>query len=179
MGDPTVLGWAVTLLYLVAALLTGWASQRRSGNKYDPLAFRLLSAFCWLLGVNKQLDVHHWLIVGVKFGAKGLGLGHYKYAIRWLLLSGAAFVALAATAYLLLLAVRSSRSVRIAVSGLVLVLVYAVLRASIFSRLTTSEFDPNPHLWRHLEGLLELIGTLLMLAGARLQLRSTRRGRPG
>jgi len=62
-GDPTVIGWAITIFYVVAGLLclycTGFLDARR--------AFQISRSFAWfwwlvavlliLLGINKQLDV--------------------------------------------------------------------------------------------------------------------------
>ena len=81
IGDPTVLGWTIVVLYLSTASLCAWAlhvarlgarravdfpGDRRFRNR--SAAYRasfcfwaLLAGLCLFLGINKQLDLQGWL----------------------------------------------------------------------------------------------------------------------
>lgn len=63
INDPTVVGWVVFGLYVVAALLC-WQSQRTNAKALDrrPTSWGVLSFVLLSLAVNKQLDLHTLVI---------------------------------------------------------------------------------------------------------------------
>lgn len=65
INDPTVVAWVVWGLYVIATLLC-WQSQRMSSKaracKKRPASWGVLSFVLFLLSVNKQLDLHTFVI---------------------------------------------------------------------------------------------------------------------
>lgn len=79
IGDPTVLGWTVTLAYLLAAASSGVRARRSVAVTRARLLWSSLAAITAFLAVNKQLDLQVWLDrVGRRVVRE---LGWYPY--RW------------------------------------------------------------------------------------------------
>src|SRR5262245_10609472 len=65
IGDPTPMGWATVVAYLLAAVACGWAAveDRRVGRRTGrgrPAFWWILAVLLLLLGINKQLDLQTW-----------------------------------------------------------------------------------------------------------------------
>lgn len=68
IGDPTIQGWTITILYFVAVALCVWAAlrayfrhRRGAGGLNHVYFWAGLGLLLLLLGINKQLDLQTWL----------------------------------------------------------------------------------------------------------------------
>jgi hypothetical protein len=147
IGDPTTIAWCIVVAYAVAVGLAVWAFlTARRGQRLligiDPQEScnQRVLARLWLviaivmlaLGVNKQLDLQTWLLQTVR--RKAYEGGWYDnrrtYQVEFI---GAALVLATLTAGLLAYLLRRVlRRVLIAVSGLVTLTVFVVIRAASF-----------------------------------------------
>ena len=99
-NDPTVMGWALTGAYFLAAVAAGWAAgwaawrAGAAGPPRERTAWGLLALALGLLGLNKQLDLQNLL----RDRSRELYLEQGWYASRHLL------IGLALTGVLLALA---------------------------------------------------------------------------
>ena len=95
-NDPTVMGWALTAAYFLAAVAAGWAAGRTEAARppMERAAWSLLAWSLLVLGLNKQLDLQNLL----RDRARELYLEQGWYASRHLL------IGLALTGVLLALA---------------------------------------------------------------------------
>ena len=137
-GDPDLLGWAITLAYLIAAALcvrTAKAARRVRRDELGPDtpgAWGLLAAGLLLLGLNKQLDLQIIVReVGVAF-IGFLGMNEHR---RWF---GRAFVLLMGLFLLRVMATATrrvrghTRGHRLLLTGLALLACFAVVRAGTY-----------------------------------------------
>jgi hypothetical protein len=138
MGDPDVLGWATTVAYLLAAVLSARTATAARGAPPDsppgdrPGPWWLLAAGLLLLGLNKQLDLQ---ILVRELGIRFIALLGMDAQRRWF---GRAFVVLMAVFLLRVMrtAVREmrghTRGHRLLLTGLALLACFAVVRAGTY-----------------------------------------------
>ncbi len=68
IGDPTIIGWIITLAYFIMALLCWWTGMAEKKNilnicRHDSHVLWFgLAALLFVLGLNKQLDLHTLII---------------------------------------------------------------------------------------------------------------------
>jgi hypothetical protein len=136
IGDPTVVGWLTTMLYLVAWVSCGilarkpvLADPRRSRERR---AWRSISVLFLFLGINKQLDLQTALTEA------GRKLAYYEGWYEQRQFVQLAFIALIAvtcliSAITLLIWVRDGPiSTWLALIGTTLVIGYVLIRAALF-----------------------------------------------
>ncbi len=163
-GDPTVIGWTVTIGYLLASLLLATAGMlsNRAVDQSDPTEpWWSLSALMAALGLNKQLNFQTLLLdLGREF-AKSEGW----YADRRLLqVAFVALIGLIACAFTYRILRRPSRSPRLVgwKIGLTIILTYCLVRAAEINHLKSS--NPQTRIAHSAFWSLELFGILFMLA---------------
>jgi len=69
IGDPTLIGWTITLAYFIITFLCFWSGLAEKKNILD--SHRSLGHILWfglaillfVLGLNKQLDLHTLMIL--------------------------------------------------------------------------------------------------------------------
>jgi hypothetical protein len=137
----------------------------------ERITWSLLSALCFALGVNKQLDLQTSFINLGREIVSATGLRQYK----WILLATFSLflaVALAALIWLLLRFVRRlTRPVQISVFGMSALFVFVFARALQFQHLA---FD-DPRSQTSWLGLLELLAIGFVWGGAALRVHFLRR----
>ncbi|MFK8004040.1 MAG: hypothetical protein AB8H86_31030 [Polyangiales bacterium] len=164
IGDPTVLGWSVTVAYLLTfLLLTANALKARSRN--EPFSFWAFSSVIILaLGVNKQLDLQTWFGASAKTWVQAQGLYEHRRTLQL------AFVVTLAVGGLIVLwllrrwIVRSGKRYRLVALGLAVSGVFVVTRAAsihVLDRLLGSA-----DLTEALAATLEISALALMIFGA-------------
>lgn len=164
IGDPTVLGWSITVAYLLTFfLLSANALKARSRN--EPFSFWVFSAvLIFALGINKQLDLQTWFGASAKTWVQAQGLYEQRRTLQL------AFVATLAVGGLLVLwllrrwIVRSGKRYRLVALGLAVSGVFVVTRAAsihVLDRLIGSA-----DLTEALAATLEISALVLMLFGA-------------
>jgi hypothetical protein len=135
IGDPTPLGWATAAAYVLGAVACARAGRRegRAGTG-GAATWLVLAALMAALGANKQLDLQTAFTVAGRRLAKAQGWYDQRRAYQ------AAFIAAVAGAGLLALGVlgwftrRHWRRQGLALLGVVLLVVFVVIRASSFHR---------------------------------------------
>ncbi len=158
-GDPTLIGWLVTIIYFTAAALALSAMLRARGWALaDERRFWLvLAGILFFLGLNKQLDLQTFLTQIARDLARAEGWYRQRRPIQAVFLLVVTIAGGAALFYLLRRFRRSHRSVKLAGAGLVLIALYVLTRAASF---------------HHVDALLGLrlgevrLGWILELSGA-------------
>jgi hypothetical protein len=136
IGDPTVVGWLTTVLYLICSV-SCWILARKLGlatvrTSRERRAWRSISVLFLFLGINKQLDLQTALTVA------GRMLAHYQGWYEQRQLVQIEFIALIAamcliSAITLLIWVRDAPiSTWLALIGTTLVIGYVLIRAASF-----------------------------------------------
>ncbi len=151
IGDPTWIGWTITIVYFVAALL---CLRRRHERVWLGLGLAML-----FLGFNKQLDLQELL----KDVAKQAAFREGWYAERHYVQTafGVAFLGLSATSLVQIIrfAIRRPRPVQLSLFGAAVVLSFVALRVASFEQLGINLSDT-------LNAALELGGICVVALGA-------------
>jgi hypothetical protein len=131
IGDPSVMGWVTVAAYATAALLSLRCARRAA----EPLEFRfwvVLTAALVLLGINKQLDLQSLFTQTARDMAFAQGWYEnrrlYQAAFIGFLITGG----LAVAALLLWAVRRLPLSTQVAAAGLVVLIVFVVIRGASF-----------------------------------------------
>jgi len=133
IGDPTILGWVTTVVYLLAVICTYKQMVASKVGGGDARFWLILTITLILLGINKQLDLQTWLTEVVRTDAQAQGW----YAARRLV--QAAFVIflglsmLVALGSLYLLSENSRwRRYKLVWIGMLLLCMFVLMRAATF-----------------------------------------------
>lgn len=141
IGDPTVLGWTITVGYAfacwlalsAAAAASGWRGHEVRGARIGEGILRfwlLVSVVLLVLGLNKQLDLQRLLTETAREIAKDGGWYRGRKPIQYAVL-GAAFLASAAAAAWMLWALRRHfRAIAPAIAGLMILAAYVAMRGT-------------------------------------------------
>lgn len=163
-GDDTPMGWAVTVAYFVAALLTFDAARRVGAPREVERFVRGIAIALAVLGFNKQLDLQTTFFTVGGHLARVVGLGEQRELLHgaWLLAALAALTALAWAGVTRLRA--HARRVAPMAIGCAAFVTFVVLRIAVFGRLGAAlGID---WLDSELPGLLELAAIALLAVGA-------------
>lgn len=187
IGDPTVLGWVTTVGYLIAAGLCGAYALRARKTTHEenivhrPSSFRpSSSAFWWslavfmlLMGFNKQLDLQVLVLQVARQISKEQGWFAERDAVRKGIILGFAFMSLILLVWLGWACRRVWRRYILAVSGIVLLVIFVLIRAS-GNRLVILGYQPGRF---PMYSILEVGGIVCVAVSALIELR--RVGRTG
>lgn len=95
IGDPTLMGWIITIAYAVAALLCfrttliSWHQASRSSTSTRRTLFWLVvTLFAFFLGVNKQLDLQTWLTETGRIVAREQGWYEQRHVVQMWFVAG-------------------------------------------------------------------------------------------
>jgi hypothetical protein len=183
VGDPTVAGWTLVALYLLAATAAWWA--RRAGRRGAAAsrrwpgperrgadrsaAYRAHSVFwlvllvvCTLLGVNKQLDLQAWITDVVRTLAVEQGWHEERRVVQAVIVGVIGIGGLAALAGIVAVTRRLLPRHLPAFIALGVLLAYAALRTVSLHHLDAVLRDRTLG-WRH--GELIEAGAVLCIAG--------------
>jgi hypothetical protein len=164
IGDPTPLGWTVTLAYLLTAAICLQAA--RLSPQAEKNIWRCLALVLLALGINKELDLQSLLTDVARTLARSEGWYAYRRGVQTAFLIAIAIVIVAAAAGLIRLARGKRAGVLIGLTGMILLLGFILARAASFhltDRLLRQEVAGLG--WN---GIFELAGIMLVAAGALL-----------
>lgn len=170
IGDPGLVPWFAVFLYALVVIFSLKAARRRSRGGRR-LFWATLAACALFLGLNKQLDLQTLILRCGRVAATSAGWAAYRRLLE--AVAGIA-IAVAAAVIVIRLAARFRRldsAIRIALTGVVLIILFIVSRSSgilhlpMLSGLTSPPLRP----W------IEIAGASLILLGA---WRGSRRERP-
>lgn len=130
IGDPTLLGWGITVVYLLTVILLV-ANVFKARGRNEPFSFWAFAAVSVLaLGLNKQLDLQTWLGESAKAWVLANGLYEQR---RMLQLGFVVALALGGGIAVWLLRrwiLRVGKRYRLVALGLGLCVCFVVLRAA-------------------------------------------------
>jgi hypothetical protein len=130
IGDPTFMGWIVTLAYLAAAALCLRSGQAAGGKE---ASFWKWASLCLLLlGLNKQLDLQTLLIDVARQWARAGGWYQHRRLFQAIFILGLALAGIAGVCKLAREFRSSGRAVKGAIFGLSLTLLFVLIRAASF-----------------------------------------------
>lgn len=167
LGDSGLEAWLVTFGYLAAALLCFWAALRTlkepSGQVSHAGMWLASGAVLLFMGLNKQLDFQLLMFFEVRRMAREQGW--YAYRHEFVAACGAAAGLAAVVGFAVLVRLRAGlgRGSRVAVFGLFVLLVFALLRAAGITHIGAAlgGFAGRSHYTN-----LEALGVAFAIAGA-------------
>ncbi len=158
-GDPTFIGWAVCLLYLVVSLLCLHRTKRAPRiSPKECIFWRLICGICLVLGLNKQLDLQTSLLSLARSWGHSVRLYQYKYYLKvgfMTLLTGSAL----AVSLVVWRALHPAREeTQKAAFGMSLIAAFVLLRAGRFQGLPFFLQIGNFG-----EAIIEVLGLMIVL----------------
>jgi hypothetical protein len=140
IGDPTPMGWMTVVAYLAASLAC-WraAAARRKTNRHEKSRsapfWSLLSLILLFLAINKQLDLQSALTELGRRLIREQGWYDRRRELQLLFIMSVAGLGCAVLGGLGWMARRTSRGRLLALTGLIFLVVFIVVRASSFHRI--------------------------------------------
>jgi len=129
IGDPTPLGWATVLAYLVACGFALRAAGRDIPNIRVWLSFGVILG---LLAINKQLDLQSLLTALAREEARIGGWYDHRRTVQEIFILGLLVLSFGAGVSLLCLTRRRGRNLQVAASGMIFLLLFVFVRAASF-----------------------------------------------
>ncbi len=158
VGDPTVLGWVITLMYLLLALKS-YFNAKVADRRHE--AYRFWWSVCYvflLLGINKQLDLQTSFLKSLKELAIATGLQSQKSVLKVMLVVFVACLLIGCAWLTKRTLAESIKRHKIVWLGLLLLFVFIFARTVIFNHLLAHlETTERWSAWLELSALL-LIG---------------------
>ena len=131
IGDPTIIGWLIVAAYITAALLSiACAVNSKKDPQKEKQVFWIVTAIIMaLLAVNKQLDFQTYLLAVARNAARHQGWYRQRHIFQAIVLVVMAVAGIAAISFAIR-HLRNIRGQRLAFCGLVLLLVFIVIRGA-------------------------------------------------
>lgn len=134
INDPTGLAWFVVASYFAGATLA-FLAGRSSVERRDARFWCAAAILLVLLGLNKELDLQSFLTDSARSLTHATGWYEQRRLLQALFLVALALAALSMVAVLAKWLRRSPRPVKVAATGIVLLLAFILLRAASFHHL--------------------------------------------
>lgn len=131
IGDPTALGWLTVLGYL-AALIGALACARRASATKEFHFWAVSCALLLCLGLNKQLDLQTLLTQTGRDVAFAQGWYSSRRTVQSVFIVILGIIAVLAAAWMRSAFRQAPRATRLAGAGMVLILVFVLLRGASF-----------------------------------------------
>lgn len=131
MGDNSILAWLVVLAYAAGALATVAAAQKAS--RRERRLWLLAAAALLLLGLNKQLDLQSIFINSVRDLAHAQGWYESRRTLQRIFIGGLSAAGIVGALLLLSWLRGSSATIKVAVAGLLALVLFVVVRAASFT----------------------------------------------
>lgn len=166
IGDPSVAGWIIVVLYGWAAAMIGWLLQGSGALRGQDMArerwfWHMLLAALVLLGINKQLDLQTALTELGRAVALAQGWYAERHQVQQVFIAGGVIAGLLVLAVAWYLVSGTRTSTRTAMLGGALLVCFVLLRAASFHHVDKwlGQGLAGPRFARLLEsGALLLIG---------------------
>ena len=131
IGDPTALGWLTVLGYLTA-LIGALACARRASAKKEFHFWVVSCALLLCLGLNKQLDLQTLFTQTGRDVAFAQGWYSSRRTVQFVFIAILGIMALLVAAWMRSAFRQAPRTTRLAGAGMVLILVFVLLRGASF-----------------------------------------------
>lgn len=134
IGDPTIIGWLTTGLYLAAAglcAICAWRSDRISPvnhPRHHRVFWQTLTVVMLLMAINKQLDLQSWLMLIGRKVASAQGWYSQRQIVKKWFITGIAISSLILIMWLGWTCRRVIRHYGLALFGIMLLLTFIVVR---------------------------------------------------
>ena len=158
IGDPTWIGWLITVAYLVSAVLCFRAFSVAAVDVRR--IWLVLGIGMLLLGFNKQLDLQELLKEIGKRIAYRDGWYAQRRQVQAVFAATVIGVGMAATIRTFLVARRQSKAVQLSLLGTGLILAFIAMRVALFEHLGL------PFLGENVNALVELSGITCVALGS-------------
>lgn len=177
IGDPTVMGWVTVAMYVLVAMCCFLVREIDPDDGSDTslnqfTSYRkfwwVLAAFLILMGLNKQLDLQSLFTQLGRDFAKSAGWYENRRLVQTTFIIAIGVLGCAVGGYLVYRFRHACQTIKIALSGFILLLAFVVMRAASFhnfDRLIGYELGGIRFNW-----IME-IGALLIVATATLRYR--------
>lgn len=139
IGDPTVMGWTITIAYFVAVALCAVATRRAMRGAESPTEgssptffWGGLTVLFLLLGINKQLDLQTWLWLTGRAMAHEEGWYGERKGVQVVFIAGVAIVGLLMLLIFFWLSRKAVLHHMLGLTGAVFVTSFVVIRAASF-----------------------------------------------
>lgn len=131
-GDHTFFGWMTVLMYFVACCRTGYQAKMTQANKESGFFWLGLTVLLLVLGLNKQLDLQTYLTDWLRSAAKAHGWYEQRrgYQLLFIVVMGLTIPILLISLRMFLY--RSWQRYRMTWIGIVLLLIFVLVRAASF-----------------------------------------------
>lgn len=129
LGDPHPMGWITVAVYAVAALAAWRAGDRGIGTGRERVFWRLTAVLLAFLAVNKQLDLQSFMTATGRCVAQAEGWYDQRRAVQRTVILALIATAVAAWAGLVVLLRGALARVGLALTGLVFVFSFVLVRA--------------------------------------------------
>lgn len=160
-GDTTFWSWVITALYAVTMVLALYYVKKNHAAKTQRFLWKWITAFLFVMGINKQLDLQILVTMAGSFVANHLGFIDYRREIQKAL-AVTIFVGLSFSGVVILLRARAVlRQCLIELIGVATLAFFALVRVGSISHLhkaTAFEY----HKGVRIHGL-ELLGLVVIL----------------
>ena len=171
IGDPSIMGWATVLLYLVAAV-SCWRVARglrraAGSDSQEIVVWRCLTALLLALGINKQLDLQSALTEAGRVVAYAQGWYGQRRIFQAGFIAVIAVLGLAGVIMLFRRTRHAAGATRLAALGAVLLVSFVVIRAASFHHF--DRFIGARFLGLKWNWILEIDGIALMLIASVLR----------
>ncbi len=177
IGDPTPVGWFLTLAYFAAAL-SCWAAVRRAELtrrratmlEREWLLWRASTALLVALGLNKQLDLQRAFTEIVRVASRSGGWYRERRDVQFVFIAVLALCALGTGVAALWATRRASAPTRLAAAGSAALLAFVVARALSFQLVDVA--IAQEWIGLRVGSLVESLALATLIAAARWQRRS-------
>ena len=174
IGDPTVIGWVITVVYFVAAYLC-WKASRKERKQEQLNLWLILAILLLVLGINKQLDLQTPFIAAAKYVAEVTGFYSMRHVLQVSFVSFLAFLCFSFLMGIFFSSRNQWRKNWPALLGLFFLLAFVLIRAASFEHV--NYFLQK---WRQvgpvrMKYVVELGGICLVGFGAAIRLKNWNR----
>ncbi|MCC6694585.1 MAG: hypothetical protein IT365_03040 [Candidatus Hydrogenedentes bacterium] len=170
IGDPTFMGWAITIGYLASAVSCAAVAirdalrQPRPATRHTWRFWVILSAMLLLLGLNKQLDLQTWLWLAGRSIAREQGWYEQRRWVQVAFTAGIAISGIVLLAALFKFSYLGHGRYLVALTGVTFLVCFIVIRT--ISIENVDRFLGIPVGPMNVNRLLEAAGIVLVLAAS-------------
>ena len=167
IGDPTVFGWLTVLVYFaaVARCITKSKESKFFGGNYQFWLY--LAALLFLLGTNKQLDLHRWFTEIMRDRAQTYGWYDYRQSVLIGCISLLGFGILLTMIRFRLYLANSWRNYKITWLGIIVLLVLVLIQTSpsVYADILIKQHTFGFSVGLSMSAVLEISALLLIIIG--------------
>ena len=165
IGDPTAIGWVITIAYFLTFILCLWAGI--AAQKHEKRGLLIgIALLLLLLGFNKQLDLQTLLTIIGRHVAKEQGWYYIRRSVQFLFVVLFTLIVLFSLIMWARWMKRRWRQYGLHFSGTVLILLFIIIRAASIEHVSLKLTTQNNSGLHMIISLFELGGILIVGLGS-------------